>query len=67
MDRLYYLGGMLLLVGIALLISTFPFMWAWNYIAPLFKLPIISFWQAFCILLVGRAFFWQPTRRNEEG
>ena len=48
------------LVAIALVgfICAFPTMWLWNYVMPyLFGLPIITFWQALAIDILGQILF----------
>ena len=36
------------------LLLAFPLLYAWNYVIPeLFKLPSISYWQAFALLIVA--------------
>lgn len=53
------LGPAVLLAGIAVifivdLVMAWPLMYAWNFVIPgLFKLPVISYWQAFALLIVS--------------
>lgn len=36
------------------LIYAFPLMWTWNYTMPkIFKLPVISYWEAFSLLILA--------------
>ena len=50
---LIILGGLVLVVGMALLLA-FPVMWLWNYLMPvIFGLIKISFWQALGLNLLS--------------
>lgn len=47
------LFGMAVMAVIDLLLA-WPLMWTWNYAIPaIFKLPVITYWQAFCLLIVA--------------
>jgi hypothetical protein len=62
MDKLI-VGSFLVLVFLVILalLVGFPIMWLWNWLCPgLFKLPIITFWQAIGLFALIRCLF--PTR-----
>lgn len=46
-----------LMLGFSALINmvmAWPLKWAWNYAMPgLFGLPILTYWQSFCLLIVS--------------
>lgn len=47
------IGAFFLIILGALLLS-FPVMWCWNYIIPyMFGLPVITYWQAFCLYVLA--------------
>ena len=50
--------GIAVMVGLAL--SSLAWMWLWNYLMPLFKLPTLSFWQAFAMILMLAWIKWNP-------
>jgi len=58
-----------LMSAIGALIICFFFLIAWNYIAPLFKLPHLGFWQSFSLVfllaLVG-SFFHSKITLNKD-
>lgn len=50
---LLILGGLVLIIGMALLLA-FPVMWLWNWLMPvIFGLVKISFWQALGLNLLS--------------
>lgn len=58
------LGGVAVSIVIDLLLA-FPLMWAWNYALPtLFGLPQVSYWQAFCLLIVSTLLVKSQTVNN---
>jgi hypothetical protein len=45
--------GIAIVVMVLMALSSVAWMWLWNYLMPyLFKLPTLSFWQAFAMVLM---------------
>lgn len=57
----------LVTIAAVCLISGFPVKWAWNASMPaIFKLPEITFWQAFSLVWLAAAFFKAGPRQAEK-
>lgn len=60
------------IIALALLIHgvifTLPFFFAWNYIAPVFSFPVLTYWQSFAItiLISTIAGFFRSTSTKKE-
>ena len=52
---------------LVMILLTYPIMWAWNYsIHPIFSLPEINFWQAFCLVFLSNVFFKSPPNQTNK-
>ncbi len=64
------IGGILLFVGIVCLISVllaWPTMLLWNWLMPvIFKLPVITFWQALGLTCLSNILFKSTTTTEKK-
>jgi hypothetical protein len=65
-----FIAPFIMLFGMAImalidLILAFPLMWTWNYVIPqLFSLPVITYWQSFCLLIVANMLIKSSNTNN---
>ena len=50
-------GALVLTALVVMIVFTFPVMWSWNYLAPLFGLPQLTLVQTYLLMFVCNVLF----------
>lgn len=72
MNKVFEIIGKFIIVLIVLTILNFvlftlPLMWLWNWLMPMiFGLPVITFWQAFGIIILSNLLFKSINVNNKD-